>query len=36
MPVLLESDLWLSMAVKYWYMIDKGVLNNDLRFVVLC
>ncbi len=24
------------MTVKYWYTIQIGVLNNDLRFVVLC
>ncbi len=40
---LLKHDLWLAMAVKYWYTIqidvDSEVLNNmnkDLRFVVLC
>ncbi len=33
---LVKRDLWLAMAVKYWYMIQIGVLNNDLRFEVLC
>ncbi len=31
-----ESDLRLTMAVKYWYTIQIGVLNNDPRFIVLC
>ncbi len=35
-PWLSKSDLWLTMAVKYWYTIQLGVLNNDLRFVILC
>ncbi len=35
-PFQLKSDLRLVMAAKYWYMIQIGVLNNDLRFVVLC
>ncbi len=35
-PFLLKSDLWLAVAIKYWYTIQIGVLNNDLRFVVLC
>ncbi len=35
-PFLLKTDLWLAMVVKYWYTIQIGVLNNDLRFVVLC
>ena len=26
----------LAMSVKYWYTIQIGVLNNDLRFLVLC
>ena len=33
---LLKSDLRLVMAVKYCYTIQVGVLNNDLRYVVLC
>ncbi len=33
-PFLFKSDLQLAMAVKYWYTIQIGVLNNDLRFVV--
>ncbi len=33
---LLKSDLRLTMAVKYWYTIQIGVLNNDLQFIVLC
>ncbi len=35
-PFLLKSDLRLAMAVKYWYMIQIGVLNNDPRFIDLC
>ncbi len=35
-PFLLKSDLRLAMAVKYSYTTEIGVLNIDLRFVVLC
>ena len=34
-PFLLKSDLQLAMAVKYWYLIQIELLNNDLRFVVV-
>ena len=33
---LLKSDLGIAMVVKYWYTIQIGVLNNELRFLVLC
>ena len=33
---MLKSDLWLDIAVKYWYTIQIGILNNDLQFIVLC
>ena len=33
---LLQIDLQLAMAVKYWYTIEVGILNNDLWFVVVC
>ncbi len=32
-PFLLKSDLRLAMAVKYWYTIQIGVSNNDVRSV---
>ncbi len=35
-PFLLKSNLGLNMAAKYWYTIQIGILNNVLRFVVLC
>ncbi len=35
-PFVLKSELLLAMAVKYWYIIQIVVLNNDLRFIALC